>query len=235
MNAPFTPTPIKGNADLFMLFRHWNKRDMPAGGFMAEQKMDGWRAGYWRGLDGTAKLWTKNGHAIEGVGHILHRLAIMERIAGEPMFFDGEFVVTPTDGSSDTLAATKHWCESGHKLGGENGTLHLFDAMPERDWRAGGCDMPLEQRKARLVELHDAAEAEIALSWEWREGTRGKEPCTPTVIIPHDWLFGADDVMMMAEDVWRRGGEGLVLKDPASPYRRNRSPFWWKVKQEGIS
>ncbi|MDU9792280.1 hypothetical protein, partial [Helicobacter pylori] len=67
--------------------------------------------------------------------------------------------------------------------------------------------MPLEQRKARLVALHDAAEAEIALSWEWREGTKGKEPCTPTSVIGHDWTMSAAGVMMLAEQVWARSGE----------------------------
>lgn len=210
-----------------MLFRHWNKRDVPEAGFMVEEKRDGWRAGYWRGRDGEAKLWTKNGHEIHGVGHILHKLSIMERIVGEPMFFDGEFMV------GDTLAATKAWCESGHKQGGENGTLHLFDCMPESDWRAGGCDMPLIERKARLRTLHDAADATLSGDWAWRAGTKGKEPDTPTAIIPHDWTMAACGVMMLAEQVWARGGEGLVVKDPASAYRRGRNDGWCKVKRSG--
>lgn len=223
----FTPPPITGPSDLFMLFRHWNKRDVPDAGFMVEQKMDGWRAGYWRGRDGIARLWTKGGHEIHGVGHITHKLAVIERLAGEPVFFDGEYVV---DG---TLAATKAWCEAGHKLGGENGTLYLFDCMPESDWRAGGCDVPLIERKARLQALQDAADAEIALSWEWRAGTRGKEPCTPTVVLTHDWTMAARGVMLLAERVWARSGEGLVVKDPQSVYRRGRGDGFWKVKRNG--
>ncbi len=224
----FTPPPITGQSDLFMLFRHWNKRDVPDAGFMVDEKKDGWRAGYWRGRDGTARLWTKGGHEIYGVRHITHKLAIMARLAGEPIFLDGEFMV------GNTLAATKSWCEAGHKFGGEAGTLYLFDCMPESDWRAGGCDAPLIERKARLQALHEAAEAEIALSWEWRAGTKGKEPDTPTVIIPHDWTMSAAGVMMLAKQAWALGGEGCVVKDPQSVYRRGRNDGWSKVKKEGV-
>lgn len=229
MNAPFTPPPILGSADLFMLFRHWNKRDVPVDGWLVEEKRDGWRAGWWRGRDGKQCLWTKGGFTIEGTGHILHRLAIMERIAGEPMMFDGEFQV------GDTLAATKRWCETEWKLGGEAGTLFLFDAMPERDWRAGRCDMPLIERKARLVALHDAMEAEIALSWEWREGTKGKEPDTPTAVLEHEWTISTRGVMMLAEKYWASGGEGLMLGEPDSPYLRGRHNGKYKVKRHGVA
>lgn len=68
---------------------------------MWEQKIDGWRALRFPGIDGKVRLWTRNGQTIEGAGHILHRLALMEQVAGEPMVFDGEFQL------GGTLEATK--------------------------------------------------------------------------------------------------------------------------------
>jgi hypothetical protein len=82
---------------------------------VAEQKVDAFRALYLRNREGKPGLWTRNGYPIEGVGHILHQLAAMERIAGEPLMIDGEFCVG--DGP-DTLATTKAWCERDWKQGG---------------------------------------------------------------------------------------------------------------------
>lgn len=197
---------------------------VPAGGIMAEQKFDGWRAVRFPGIDGKVRLWTRNGHPIEGAGHILHQLARMERAAGEPMMFDGEFVV---DGS---LAATKAWCETRWKLGGEAGTFHVFDAMPLGEWKAGGSPIPLYQRKARLKAL---CEATAEPEWEWRPGSRGRdEGATPVAYVADEWAFDAADVIAAARRVWAAGGEGLMLKDAEAPYQRSRNNAWQKVKAE---
>lgn len=200
---------------------------IPEGGLMAEQKFDGWRAARFPGVDGQVRLWTRNGMTIEGAGHILYRLDLMERAAGVPMMFDGEFQV---DG---TLAATKAWCERGWKAGGESGVLHLFDAMPLADWRRGGCDVPLYQRKARLIDLARAVDEDPALSWEYRPGSRGDERWRTSVhVVPDDWCMTARDVIDAARRIWAAGGEGCMIKDAMAPYQRRRSDAWQKVKQE---
>lgn len=197
---------------------------MPAEGIMAEQKIDGWRALRFPGIDGKVRLWTRNGLPIEGVGHILHRLERIERAAGEPMMFDGEFQV---DG---TLAATKHWCESGWKLGGEAGVFHLFDAMPLGAWQAGEDPTPLYQRKARLRDLFEAT---VEDDWDWRPGSRGRDEGAISVVwVDDQWLCDRRHVIQAVGEVWAAGGEGLMLKDPMSPYQRKRSSAWLKVKAE---
>lgn len=203
---------------------------VPETGIMAEVKADGFRALRFPGIDGKVRLWTRNGHVIEGTGHILHRLALMERAAGEPMMFDGEFILP--DAGAGTLHATKEWCERGWKQGGEAGALYLFDAMPLREWRAGGSPVPLARRKARLVALAAAVDADPLASWEWREGSRGRdEGATPVRVAEHRMVHGVRGALELARGVWAAGGEGLMLKDPASPYRRKRSDDWRKVKE----
>ena len=113
-------------------------------GMMAEEKRNGWRGLVFAGIDGRTRMFTRNGQFIEGTAHILYFLQHMERIAGEPMVWDGEFQV------GDSLDATKRWAESGHKLGGEAGHFHLFDCLPLSAWKRGGDPTPLYQRKARL-------------------------------------------------------------------------------------
>lgn len=208
---------------LVQLAADW-RGTLPEGGVMAERKIDGWRAARFPGITGVTRLWSRNGMPFNGVDHILYRLAQIERVAGVPLFFDGEFQV---DG---TLDATKRWCESGWKMGGETGIHHLFDAMPLADWKAGGCDTPLFERKAALARWIKVAEAD---QWEWRPGRRGRdEGATPVVLIEDEWCASPREVMYLARRVWAAGGEGLMLKRWDSPYRRNRNDAWQKVKAE---
>lgn len=214
--------------ELCQLAGRWSGH-VPEGGIACEEKRDGWRALWFPGLDGKPRLWTRGGQPIEGVEHIAHRLALMERAAGQPMMFDGEYMV---DGS---LAGTKAWCESGWKLGGNAGTLYLFDAVPLTDWHQGRCDIPQIKRKANLRAIAAAADVD-PLSWEWAPGSRGQGHGTPIVEILDDlWLFSADDVREEASRVWARGGEGLMLKDPEAPYVRARSNAWLKLKKAGVA
>jgi ATP-dependent DNA ligase len=208
---------------LVQLLADW-KGTLPPGGAICEAKIDGWRAARFPGIDGKNRLWTRGGFEIHGAAHILHHLARMEREAGEALFFDGEFQV------GGSLAATKHWCETGWKLGGEAGTLYLFDAMPLSQWRSGGTPIPLYQRKAWLKELVAACAGD---EWEWREGSRGRdEGATPVVLIGDEWVNSAQDVLAAACRIWATDGEGVVIKDANAPYRRERSQVWQKVKRE---
>jgi ATP-dependent DNA ligase len=213
-------------SSLCQLAGRWSGR-VPEGGVSGELKADGFRGLWFAGLDGQARLWTRNGQAIGGIEHLAHRLTLMERVAGEPMMFDGEFIV---DG---TLEATKRWCESGWRFGGNAGTLHLFDAMPLSDWQRGRCDMRQIERKARLVAIAGEA-ASSPIAWEWAPGTRGASPGT-VEILDDIWLETADDVRDEANRVWAQGLEGLMLKDPEAPYVRARSDAWQKVKRPGAA
>jgi len=201
---------------------------VPTGGTMYEQKVDGWRALRFPGIDGKVRLWTRNGMPIEGAGHILHRLALMEQVAGESMVFDGEFQV---DG---TLEATKRWCERGWRLGSEAGTFYAFDCLTLAEWIAGGSSVPLFERKMRLTQLASAVEEDPALSWEWRQKSRGRDESGAVQVLVDGWAADAAGIVDEARHVWAAGGEGIMLKDAESPYRRLRSAAWQKVKAENV-
>lgn len=214
------------SSNLVQLATDW-RGGMLETGWLVEPKVDGWRAAWFPGIDGEARLWTRNGLPIEGVPHIAYRLRQMEAAAGRPIMFDGEFQV------DRSLAATKAWCERGWKFGGEAGRLYLFDAMPVEQWRAGGSDVPALLRKNWLVELWQAVEDDPALSWEWRPGSYGRdEGNAPVVVVPHVSLVAQSEIVDLAREVWAEGGEGLMLKDPSAPYRCLRTKAWQKVKGE---
>lgn len=208
--------------ELFQLAGSWQGRALPPGA-VAEEKIDGWRAGYIRGRDGKLGLFTRNGHPIEGIGHIMHRLGQMEEVAGTELFFDGEFQV---DG---TLAATKHWCETGWKQGGEAGAFYVFDCFTRAEWEVGGSNVPQNVRRARLQALCASTPAD---QWDWRAGSRGRDEGRECVFfLPQLDVFTVADAVRAAQYVWSRGGEGLMLKNSYAPYRRNRTKDWQKVKQ----
>jgi len=197
-------------------------------GIWCEPKIDGVRACW---IDGTL-LSGREGATMHGVEHIAERLRRLERAAGRPMFFDGEYQV---DG--DYRATMRHM---GHKARAQQeGSLWLFDAVPLDRWRADDDDRPLYARKAALTSWVAAVEREDGeggLSWEWAAGTHGRAARRDAVrLMPDEWLSEAAAVAARATEVWAAGGEGLVLKDAEAPYRRNRSMAWQKVKREGWS
>lgn len=211
---------------LAQLASDWRGHVLPHG-MMAEEKRDGWRGIVLTGIDDIRRMFTRQGHFIEGTGHILYFLEHMERVAGEPMVFDGEFQV---DG---TLDATKRWAESGHKLGGEAGHFYLFDALPLSAWKAGGDPTPLYARKTRLQSLYQAVIEDEALAWEFRPGSRGDDGWLRSVtILPDQWVFGAQDALRAAQEIWAGGGEGVMLKDPEAPYQRGRNGHFLKIKRD---
>jgi ATP-dependent DNA ligase len=205
---------------------NWDGRTLPAGAMVSE-KLDGWRMLWIRDWESKPGLWTRNGIPFEGVAHIAHELQAWERHAGEPFMFDGEFVVG--DGPN-TLAQTKAWAERGWKAGGNAGRFHVFDGMPLRDWQAGGCDLPMWQRKARLARIAEAVAADEAHAWEWAPKSRGSfDGLQPVRLVDHVETWFVDDVLEQAAAIWAAGGEGVVIGDPEAPYRRNRSNAWMKV------
>lgn len=198
---------------------------LPDGGAMMEEKRDGWRALYLPDHTGKRRLFTRNGHRIEGAGHILHRLAVMEAAAGVPMVFDGEFQV------NGTLAATKQWCERGWKTGGEAGRFYAFDCLTLADWQAGGSDTPQHERKAMLHRLYSDTAGE---DWTWRPGSYGRDDSAQAVtVLPDLWACDVSDVLYQARRVWANEGEGLMIKNAEAPYWRTRNDAWMKVKIGG--
>jgi ATP-dependent DNA ligase len=217
-----TPHPAlqRGPRELVQLAGEW-RGGLPNDGTMVEEKLDGVRAYY---LGNTLR--TREGVEIGGVGHILHRLAGIERAYGRPLMLDGEFIAP--GGFQATL---KHIAQGLRAP--EQGTLHLFDCLHADEWQANDCDRPLYERKAMLARLV-GIQSDGDDGWTWRAGTYGKElDAPPVAIIPDVWCGTQADVEQMTAEIWARGGEGVMLKDAESVYRRERSNTWRKYKRNG--
>lgn len=216
------PALVRRPRELVQLARDW-RGGLPDGGAMVEEKKDGVRAAWIGG-----RLLTREGIELGGVDHIAWRLRSIERACGHPLFFDGEFI------APGGYAATLRHVGQGLRAP-EQGTLWLFDCLDASEWERDDCGRPLHERKAMLARLVGMMD-DPSLSWEWRPGTHGREPDGPGVaIIPDRWCASQDEVEGMAREIWSRGGEGVMIKDAESLYRRRRSGDWLKYKQAGWS
>ena len=219
-----TPHPalVRGPAELCQLARDW-RGGLPDHGTMAEEKVDGVRACW---IDG--RLLTREGMEIGGVGHIAWRIEQAERAEGRKLFVDGEFVAP--GGFRETLRHIGQGLRAP-----EQGTLHAFDCLYLDEWRENDCDRPLVERKAMLTRIVETTKG-LSGQWEWRPGTHGREPDGPAIeVIPDRWCFDRRDVEAMAAEIWARDGEGVMLKDAETPYRRDRNASWQKYKRAGWS
>jgi ATP-dependent DNA ligase len=209
---------------LCQLAGNWDGKTVPGKAAM-QCKLDGWRALYIRDWKGRPGLYTRGGHEIHGVAHILHEIAAWERHAGMRLFLDGEFLVE----GPDTLAATKAWCEREWKFGGIAGRFHVFDGFAYVDWQRGGTDLPWHERDRRLRCIGDAVARDDAHNWEWRPGSRGADIPTPVQLVESRHAYSLPCVLDRARHVWAAGGEGVMLKDWNAPYRLGRNRAWMKI------
>ena len=182
-----------------MLATDW-RGDVPEGGLVVQQKIDGIRA-LWLG----DRLITREGSRILGVDHIAAELRQLQAAFGRPMMMDAELQV---DGA--LRPTTRHFQRQGRD--GDAGRLHLFDAIPIENYRQNDCTQPLTARLSAL----DAAADHCTLS--------------AVGVLPWRILGSVETVRAAAERVWATGGEGLVIKAPVSTYHRGRSRDWLKVK-----
>lgn len=161
--------------------------------------------------DGIRALWierqamSREGVPLDCAEHAAAELRELERRCRRRMMIDSEY--QEPGGFLDTLAAM-----SSRGRRGGMGTMFVFDAVPLDQWHADECSEQLWQRRERLMDAFTG----------WRPQWLRLVNPTP--------VYG--NVEALAATVWARGGEGLMLKDRRSLYRRHRSAAWLKVKRK---
>ena len=174
-----------------------SQRTQPPKGseWLHEVKLDGWR-GQIHKCDGKVRLYSKRGNDLD------YRFpALVQAVAGLPIdnvILDGEITALDGDGLPDFDALQRADRRYLH-------TFWAFDLMRigESDLRA----LPLEERKAKLVEL--------------LSGTDGLH-------LRHSESF--DDASALLEGAVSLGLEGIVSKRRNSAYRSGPCHSWIKVK-----
>jgi ATP-dependent DNA ligase len=147
---------------------------------------------------------SREGAPLDCALHCQPGIARMVQAAGVgPLMFDGEYVAH--DGFNATLAE--------HKAGKGDGVFWAFDVMPVADWVAGRCSIPIEDRLALLRDLI-------------------VKDCDSLFVGMLDaWTLNAAETAAKAREIWAAGGEGVVSKRLGSPYVRERSDDWLRIKE----
>jgi len=136
--------------------------------------------------------------------HCQPGLARLEEFMGCPMVFFGEY--SAHDGFTDTLAE--------FKAGRGEGTFWIYDAIPHGAWVTGKDYLvPIEQRLEALREAFVRCETGLFVGFL------------------DFWLLDGPATLAKAREVWAAGFEGLVSKEPGSPFERRRSAGWMKIKE----
>ena len=167
----------------------------------AERRLVQLKADGIRALYVEGRIVSREGVPLDCALHCQPALRRLEEAFGRAMVFDGEYV--EEDGFVATLAAQRR--------GEGYGVMWLFDALPLEEWTAGGTDAPALWR---LQELRK----------------RVMEAQSPFVGMLDFWVMDPDQTRAKFVELIREGYEGLVTKDPGSPYVRARSDAWRRLK-----
>jgi hypothetical protein len=151
------------------------------------------------------RIVTREGTALECALHCQPGLRRLEDSYGHEMMFDGEYVA---DGGFNATIGEMQRREG-------KGTFWAFDALPLGAWIVGGTEEPIEDRltilRRRIVE-EDASASPFAGFMDW-------------------WMLDGEETYAKARELWAAGYEGVVVKQPGSPYRRERAADWQRIKQ----
>jgi ATP-dependent DNA ligase len=155
-----------------------------------------------RALYVDGRVVSREGAPLDCALHCQPGLARIEQAVGRPMMIDGEYVAQ--NGFDATLTEMKR--------GQGEGVFWAFDMMPLADWQAGSCGLPIEHRLQCLRERVVACDSQFVGMLDW-------------------WMMTPHQTAAKAREIWAAGGEGVVSKQPGSPYLRQRSDFWVRFKE----
>jgi DNA ligase-1 len=176
-------------------------------GALVEWKVDGVRAQIHKQGD-RLRVYSRQGNDItDGCAPLLSRLSSLKADAA---VLDGEIFLVGEDGTArpfqDSFSALASTRQSG-LYERDSLSLYLFDCM-HRDGR----DLLDEPLSVRVEAMRAIAPAEI---------------CVPQLRVQN-----ASEVAQFYADALSKGHEGVMIKDPVSPYRFGARGRWWqKVKE----
>ncbi len=212
MNFPYLPPPVEIGPPLgrpkrgpyfCQMVSDYRAGRWPQYGAVVEEKLDGIRA-LWVG----GRLATRNGADLPATESLW---SDCEKLAAR---FDGEAVLDGEWIEPGGLMATKAVRDTRGK-GLAIGRYVVWDALPVAAW-AG------REHSRDLLDRRHALEMAFA-----------KLKLTRVHLMPMRRIWEEWEAMEYAREVWARGGEGVVVKDPRSRYTCTRDETWQRIKWNG--
>lgn len=170
---------------------------------LVEEKLDGIRCVVII-EEGIAKAFTRSGREIFTIDHVLKDI---EALGLNGIVLDGEVM-------ADTFNQTVSEVRKKDKQA-ENTLYHIFDVVTLEDFRSGWLHQGLAMRKRNLYIIAKDAEQKNLPSLRFIAGK-----------ICHSM----SEIRAYRDEVWERGGEGVIIKTLHAPYEKKRSKAWLKIK-----
>lgn len=189
-----------------------NHESKVSGKKLIEVKLDGVRVITIVYPSGRVDQYSRNGKELVNFPHVKEQLAAIASGFTEPMVLDGEIM----SGSFQDLMKQIHRKSDAQA---QDAVLHLFDALPLKDFELEECATTQENRSEWLKTWFEA-----------------NEPALPNVTVV------AQETVDLATDTGQarykeinalaiKGGyEGIMLKDAAAGYECKRTVAWLKLK-----
>jgi DNA ligase-1 len=161
----------------------------------------------------TVIQYTRNGKLNTNFPHITKSLEPLLDILPVSMVLDGEVVAKSFQELMTMVNRTKNNDSSTAKLA-------LFDMVPLADFKAGKCKMKQKDRHTVLS----------GLMGELQKHTAGTVYVIPKLSVDLDTPEGQKAFAEFNTETVKAGYEGIMVKDPESPYETKRTASWLKIK-----
>lgn len=191
--------------EICQLVTDWQDRRFPAGGLALVEQKH----------DGIRAIWckgdvvTRNETPLRCASRAVPGLLGLELALGGPHLIDAEYV---EPGGYD---AAHRACMSG--LGSDGAVLAVFDAVPLAAWEGLAPCLPLIERKAQLF------------------AAMARAPHPALRYVAHAEVRDPAAIRAIAQEAYRRGHEGVVVKDAAAIYHRGRADTWQRLKRSMVA
>lgn len=198
---PPKPPDLVTGTELCQLVTDWQDARFPSGGLALVEQKH----------DGIRAVWikgdvvTRTESTLKCAASALPGLLGLELALGGPHVIDGEYV------EPAGFDAAHRACMSGHA--GAGALLAVFDAVPLAAWEGRAPCPPLIERKAAL---RDAL---------------ARSPHPMLRYVAHAEIRDPAAIRAIAQEAFRRGHEGIVVKDAAAIYHRGRAAAWQRLKR----
>lgn len=179
--------------------------------------------------NGVCRFYSRSGHEDTGLIEILEEAKHLP----DNFVYDGELLAKGI--FKDSIAQRQATNSLANLKGTKTGlNFNVFDMVPVKDFYAGCCKIPARERKIRLAAtLNDSSFSILdEEKWAYRLAAFGIEvQLSHIVAVP---ILGVVNSLAEAEpiveEIWARGGEGIMLNTISGFYEIKRSKHLLKVK-----
>jgi len=199
-------------AEPVMLCEKW-EGDKLEGTWIAEPKIDGFRAAVVVDAEGNCEAISRGNKQFWNWQHIADEI---KSLGIRDVVLDGEFYAGDF-GLTGSICKTQTLHSQASKL-----KYYIFDMLTTEEWKTLKCQRTLKERKETLFKTL------YPLSWEDPNLVR---PSCLQLLDPAP-ITCEKDISTIADEFYKAGFEGTVIKDLSSFYIFDRSRSWLKLKPE---